>query len=130
MNWLRRIMIGRYGTDQLSIALLVTAILFTVVTPFVHAPWLSAISTLLIIICYLRMFSKNYAKRQEENRKFMNLYQPIRIKVQKQINRLNDSRTHKFFKCPQCHKTVRVPRGKGKIAITCPICREEFIRKS
>jgi predicted membrane protein len=123
-------MIGRYGTDQLSIALLVIAILFTVVTPFVHVPWLSAISTILIIICYLRMFSKNYAKRQDENRKFLSFYQPIRIKVQNQVNRLKGSRTHKYYKCPQCHKTVRVPRGKGKIAITCPICREEFIRKS
>ena len=32
--------------------------------------------------------------------------------------------------CPKCKQQVRVPRGKGKIAITCPQCREKFIKKT
>ena len=31
---------------------------------------------------------------------------------------------YKFFKCPMCKQEVRVPRGHGKICITCPKCRE------
>ena len=38
--------------------------------------------------------------------------------------------TYRFFKCPQCKQTVRVPKGRGKICITCPKCKTEFIKKS
>lgn len=36
----------------------------------------------------------------------------------------------KFFKCPQCGHTLRVPKGKGKIKITCPNCSNRFEAKS
>ncbi len=34
------------------------------------------------------------------------------------------------MKCPKCGITTRVPKGKGKIRITCPKCGEIFQRKS
>mgnify|MGYP001122250664 CR=1 FL=1 len=33
-------------------------------------------------------------------------------------------------KCPGCGQKIRVPRGRGKIAIRCPKCNREFIRRS
>ncbi|BCN29662.1 hypothetical protein [Anaeromicropila herbilytica] len=130
MNWLRRLMYGKYGSDQLSIALLVVAVLISIVSPFLKMNWLTLISTLLIILCYVRMFSKNFGKRREENERFLRIYQPIKFKVQRLLNRQKDQKVYKYFKCPKCSKTIRIPRGKGKIAITCPMCREEFVRKS
>ena len=44
-------------------------------------------------------------------------------------DRLKD-REHRYFDCPKCRQLVRVPRGKGKIAITCPRCREKFVKKT
>ncbi len=41
-----------------------------------------------------------------------------------------DSRYYKYFNCPNCNQKVRVPKGKGKIEITCPKCRTTFIRKT
>ena len=35
--------------------------------------------------------------------------------------------TYRFFKCPQCRQIVRVPKGRGKICITCPKCKTEFM---
>lgn len=31
-------------------------------------------------------------------------------------------KTHRIFMCKACGKKVRVPKGKGKIEITCPSC--------
>ncbi|MCC8029243.1 MAG: zinc-ribbon domain-containing protein [Lachnospiraceae bacterium] len=37
---------------------------------------------------------------------------------------------YRFFMCPRCSQKVRVPKGKGRIEITCPKCRTSFIRKT
>ena len=65
-----------------------------------------------------RMLSRNTYRRYRENRRFLLL-----------IDRFRD-RQHRYFDCPSCRQSVRVPRGKGKIAITCPKCREKFVRKT
>ena len=41
-----------------------------------------------------------------------------------------DRKTHRYFRCPQCRATVRVPKGKGQIRITCPHCKHQFIKKT
>lgn len=64
-----------------------------------------------------RALSRNTYKRYQENRKFLQFF-----------TRLKD-RQNRYFDCPKCRQLVRVPRGKGKIAITCPRCKEKFIRK-
>ena len=45
------------------------------------------------------------------------------------LDRIKD-REHRYFDCAKCRQLVRVPRGKGKIMITCPKCKEKFQRKS
>ena len=45
------------------------------------------------------------------------------------LDRIKD-REHRYFDCPKCRQPVRVPRGKGKIMITCPKCKERFQRKT
>ena len=37
---------------------------------------------------------------------------------------------HKYFTCPNCRTVCRVPRGKGKIIITCPKCGGSIHGKS
>lgn len=32
-----------------------------------------------------------------------------------------------LFSCPNCKKRLRVPAGKGRIQLTCPICKTKFI---
>ena len=79
---------------------------------------LTILSEVLLILSLLRCFSRNTYKRYNENRKFLLL-----------IDRIKD-RDHRYYACPKCRQTVRVPRGKGKISITCPKCREKFIKKT
>lgn len=120
--WMRRFMAGRYGTDQLNMAILGAGLVLCIISMFIRIPQLNllmtTISYALVFWAVFRTFSRNTYKRYEENRKFRQFF-----------DRLKD-REHRYYTCPKCHQSVRVPRGKGNIAITCPRCRERFVRKT
>ena len=115
-------MMGRYGTDKLNVAILGVGMFACLLTVFVKVPVLDLIFTILsyglMIWAIFRMLSRNTYKRYQENRKYLRL-----------IERVKD-REHRYFDCPRCRQPVRVPRGKGKIAITCPKCKEKFVKKT
>ena len=119
---LRNFMVGRYGTDKLNMVILSAGLAVCLVSAFVDSVkvnlLLTAVSYGLMIWALYRSFSRQTYKRYQENRKFLQFF-----------DRLKD-RQHRYYDCPKCHQVVRVPRGKGKIAITCPKCREKFIRKT
>lgn len=120
--WFRRIIQGRYGSDKLNMAILWVGVGLCVLSMILPFPlvktvfWLASYA--LMIWAIFRAFSRNIYKRYQENRKYLRF-----------IEKLKD-REHRHFDCPRCRQPVRVPRGKGKIAITCPKCKEKFIRKT
>lgn len=120
--FLRNFMAGRYGMDRLNMAMLWTGVGASLLSALIPIPpfnlvfW--ALSYILMILSIFRMLSRNTYKRYQENRKFLQIF-----------DRLKD-REHRYFDCPKCRQMVRVPKGKGKIAISCPRCREKFIRKT
>ena len=120
--WLQRFMMGRYGTDKLNMVILGAGVVISLASVFVRIPTfrlaMTTISYGLMFWAIFRCFSRNTYKRYRENRRFLMF-----------LDRVKD-REHKHFACPKCHQPVRVPRGKGKIAITCPKCKERFIRKT
>ncbi|NLD47210.1 MAG: hypothetical protein GX660_08420 [Clostridiaceae bacterium] len=131
MNWLRRVMAGRYGSDQLSTALLVLSIFFMLISRL--SSWLyfaSFLSYIPLALAILRTFSKDIYKRRAENYKFMMLLSPLYSKLLRYSRRIKDLKTHKYYRCPNCKQQLRVPKGKGKICITCRSCRTEFIKKT
>lgn len=130
MNWFQRVMAGRYGVDQLTIAVMVVYIILILVAQFTGVFWLSYIALVLLVFCFFRMFSRQTAKRYQENMQFLKLWNPIKNWFRFQKNRLKDSKTHRYYKCPNCSASLRVPKGKGKICITCPKCGKEFIKKT
>jgi hypothetical protein len=117
----KRFMTGRYGMDKLNSMILwvsVATVLLAVFLPLIPKLVLTAISYILIGIAIFRALSHKTYKRYRENRRFLML-----------LDRIKD-REHRYFDCPKCRQLVRVPRGKGKIAITCPKCSEKFTRKT
>lgn len=118
----QRFMMGRYGVDRLNIVILAVGLAASVLSGFCRGNWLGftlwALSYGLMFWAIFRLLSRNTYKRYQENRKFLTLR-----------DRFHD-RQNRYFDCPKCRQTVRIPRGKGKVSITCPKCREKFIRKT
>ena len=129
-NWLRNFMIGRYGPDQFNFALIVTAFIVSIIGSIADIKWFSIIVYILLIYAMLRLLSKKLEKRRRENDIFLRYWWPLRQKTVNFFKRLKSRKTHKFFKCPGCKNTLRVPKGKGQIQITCPKCGERFVRKT
>lgn len=129
-NALSRFMYGRNGIDQLGLTGLWTAIILDVVNLFIKNQTvyliLSTLATVLTVWILFRVFSRNLPKRRAENAWFMNksVY-PLR----RSLARRRD-KEHKYFTCPSCRTICRVPRGKGRIVITCPKCRGQIHGKS
>lgn len=129
MDFLRRLMYGRYGNDNLNQFLL--GVCLVLLIPWFFTRWvvLSWIILILIVIAYWRMFSRKTYQRAAENQKFLSWFVPLRRKMAGQKMQMAD-KAHRYFKCPSCHKTLRVPRGRGRIEITCPHCKHKFVKKT
>ena len=125
-----RFMAGRYGSDQLSRAVSVLAIALIIVELFTRFTPISVVVLALLIWIYFRTLSRNIYKRSEENRKYLVFRNKITGFFRKWKNRAKQSGTYRFYHCPDCRQTVRVPKGRGKIEITCPKCHAKFIKKS
>jgi hypothetical protein len=123
-------MYGRYGPDQLSMALLIFSVLLTAIARFARLPLFAIISYIPLGFCIFRMLSRNINRRSLENYKFSMLISPVYAWFVKTRRRLAESSTHKFMKCPKCKAKLRLPKGKGKIVVTCPKCRNEFKAKT
>jgi hypothetical protein len=129
-NAFARFMYGRNGGDQLGLFIIWVAIALNIINIFVQSDAayaaVSAVSTVLMVWALFRMFSKNLQKRRAENAKFLQkVWWPLKGK----LHRLKD-KDHRYFTCPNCRTVCRVPRGKGKIVITCPKCRNRIQGKS
>ena len=126
---LQRLMYGRYGNDQLNMALLVLYLalfLAYVLTDFELLYWLSFA---LLAVSLFRLLSRNHARRRAENAKFLRMAGPALqwLRLQRTIRR---DKEHRYFRCPNCGQQLRVPRGKGKITVTCRSCGAVFEKKS
>ena len=130
MNWIAKLMYGRYGTDQLGFFMLIS--LFVLNLLWAATDWniFYWISTVFCVICIWSIFSKNINRRYEENQKFLQITAPVRWWFSEKFSACRDLKTHCHFRCPSCKQKIRVPRGKGKIQITCPKCRHEFVKKT
>jgi len=127
---LRHFMYGRYGVDELTRFILMFDCLLMVISFLIRSDILNITCILIIGVCYLRMFSRNYNKRYAENQIYLKYRNIFHQKTAKFRYDLNQRKIYHIYKCPSCKQKIRVPRGKGKISISCPKCRTEFIKHS
>lgn len=125
-NW----MSGRNGMDDLARfeSGFVAALL--VVSLFSRWGLLYVVALAVMIHMYFRMFSKNVSKRYEENQKYLNFRYQTVVWWNKKKKHFAQRKMYRFFRCPNCKQEVRVPKGHGRICITCPKCRTEFIKRT
>lgn len=128
-----RLFAGRNGIDQLNIALFVLAILCWIGSLFAPTRGLANLlhwaCLLAAAFCCVRAFSQNLGRRQQENQKFLAMTRGFRIGRNWRA-KMEQKRQYKVFKCPSCGVKLRVPRGKGKIKVTCRQCGASFEERS
>ena len=137
---LRKFMVGRYGADEMNrflticgwVLLLAGFVLSSIQrnATQILGSLMVTFSWALLIWSIFRTLSKNTQKRASENYQYF-VYKNKVVSWWKQRKlRWQDRKVHRYFRCPQCRATVRVPKGKGKIRITCPHCKNQFVKKS
>ena len=136
MNFLK----GSYGFDMFSVFLIFVSAILNIwdFTKFLGI-------ALVILACY-RAFSKDIYRRKMELSKFTNFMNKILGKFGKRLptsmpnlnmNTLSmafyqlklglaQRKKYKIVKCPSCKQQLRLPRGKGKIVVTCKKCATKF----
>lgn len=132
-----RFFYGRNGADNFSRFLSIVALAFLAISLFTNIVKLDGLSFLLellamvcIVLSFVRTFSKNITKRREENAKYLALKGRFLGWFRTRKVRFDQRKEYRFFKCPKCKATMRVPKGKGKLLIRCRVCGNEFSAKS
>ncbi len=138
MNFRQRIaqfMYGRNGYDAFCQFLLLFAI-FLILLSWVFSG-IPALAMLMQVgewaalgYCIFRMMSRNVLQRQQENAKYYEKRQAVGRWLRSLRDRWQQRKEYKFFRCPSCHALLRVPRGKGKLLLTCRKCGNRFERKT
>ena len=129
-NWFSSFMSGRYGADQLSTTLVYSALALNLLMALTGLSLLGTLGFAALVWALFRMLSRNTQKRYAENAAFLAWVRP-RLKSAKQaFVRLKNSKKYVYFKCPQCHTRMRLPRKVGEVNVTCKSCGHTFSKKA
>ena len=135
-NALSRFMYGRNGVDRLTLTMVWTALVLDIINIFLREKVplaysiIGTVAGIITLLALFRMFSRNLEKRRAENAAFLQkVWWPIKRRFNSGRQQRMD-KEHRYFTCPSCGAVCRVPRGKGRIVITCPRCGNEIHGKS
>lgn len=125
----RRMTYGAYGQDELSRALSIFSMVCLILSLFPYLNILYTVAVVALVWSIFRTFSKNHAKRIKERDTYLKLIEKPKAFLKIQKRRFAERNTHNYYKCPQCKTYNRIPKGHGRIVITCPKCKNQFERK-
>ena len=130
---LAHFMAGRNGNDQLNLFLLGLDVVLLLAASLLRKTagrYLYIAVLVLLALTYFRMLSRNLTRRREENGKFIRARYRVSAALKVRHEKWVQRKDYKFFTCPSCKTTLRVPRGHGKIKIVCRKCGNSFTGKS
>ena len=125
-----RFMQGRYGADQLYRALLIGGAVLVILSGWIFQRVFLTVGWFLIILALARAFSRDCSRRYGENQKFLEFIVNFKRLWGRQRYVMEQRKDYHIYTCPQCKQKIRIPRGKGKIEISCPKCQNKFVKKS
>ena len=115
-----------YGFDLLGYLLLGLCAGLTLLSRVLDVVFPSLMASIALVWAVSRAFSHNIHKRWAENQRLLNWLPGLRRSLADGLARYRQRRDYKFFRCPGCRNRLRLPRGKGRIQITCPRCGQRF----
>ncbi len=125
-----RFMQGRYGADKLGNVLVWGAVILTFLNILFSSPIIYLLSLAMWVFALYRMFSRNFVKRRAENAFFEKYWYKAKTEVSQAIVRFKNRKTYKYFKCPNCHTRMRLPRKVGEVTVNCKKCGNSFKQKA
>ncbi len=118
----------RNGLDDLARVCMFIALVFLVLSFFFGTVfWI--VAAIFLGYGYFRVFSRNVTKRYEENQQFLEGWDRFLGFFRIGFKRIKD-KDHRYYRCPRCKRTLRVPKGKGRISIHCPTCGTDFVKNT
>lgn len=123
-------MIGRYGCDELSRAMSIAALVSLILSYIPGMRFMYAPTIILWVWSLFRCYSRNLAKRLEERSTYLRFTGRVKAWFAFKKRVWKERKSYRFFRCKQCKTVLRVPKGKGKIKITCSKCHSEIVKKT
>ena len=135
---LQQFMIGRNGPDDLARFSLGVAFVWMVLSALFVGTIVNGLLTGLALgfmgYCYFRVLSRNLDARRKENRAYVSIRTRATAPLRKKYSHFKEwktyHKTHRLFRCKQCDQSLRVPKGKGSVEVTCPKCKTKFNAKT
>lgn len=127
---MQQFMADRYGNDSFTLFLTVTGLIFAFLGNFRYLRIFYFLGLALIIYGFYRSMSKKYEARRKELNWYLRVSEKPKASLRLLKNKIRDRKTHRYFKCKSCKTVMRVPKGRGKIEITCPKCRNKTVKKT
>ena len=129
---LYRFMYGRNGVDALNWALFAVELVLSLLSSFVRVQAVAAtlyfLSLVLMFIVLIRIFSRNLTQRRAENARFLSWWAP-KMDAMRGAKARRADKAHKYVRC-SCGAYCRVPKGVGKVELTCPKCGRKKVIKA
>lgn len=121
---------SRNGNDDLCRTTFIASILLYILSVILDILSLESIGSILYFVAFcgiiyslFRMLSGNVMARQRENEKYLQF-----ISLQKK--RYAMRKEYRIFACKGCGQHIRVPKKKGKVEVTCPVCGRKTIHRT
>ena len=114
---------GRHGLDELGVCTYIVSIVLYLLGGIIQNEVLLSLGILVFIWSLYRALSKQEWDRNEENRKYVRYLKLWKVRWQ-------ERKTSRIYMCKSCGRMIRVPKGKGKIQVTCPSCGNKKICRS
>lgn len=131
---MEQFMYGRYGQDEFSRFLMIAALVLFVLALIFNGGYVGtlfyAVAVAALVYDMVRIMSRNLYKRQQENEWYLKKRKAVTGWFRSLKDRWQQRKEYRFYRCPSCHTLLRVPRGKGKILMTCRKCGRRFERKT
>lgn len=126
----RRFMAGRYGADAFSQGIIIAGLVLFLLAVFTRIGLFSLLAMALYIWAIFRMYSRNGEKRAQENARYLAATRKLRTSVNQALTRLKNRKKYRYFRCPNCHARLRLPRGVGEVTVNCGQCKHSFRKKA
>ena len=132
--WLENWQQSRYGMDEfINLLLCVSAALVSgsiLLRKFTVYPLIILLAAAPGIWAIARCLSRNISGRRQENNSYLKFKDEIAYQISLRKKTREIRRSYRYFTCKDCKCRYRVPRGRGKIQITCPNCGKKTIRRT